>query len=269
MSPLAPAPWASAGRHALASPHAPDPLEPFVRRSRGGGRDRRPRPRGLERARRARRRRRRTRHPRAQRPCRRRPAAGGRTAGLGAARVDLGDLPFTPLDSGQTVDVAGFEVRRSAPAMPPSCRARRSAPTSGTSSRLTASPSTTPATRSRPPTSRDDAAGPHAGLVAEDRGGDRLPARRAPGPGGRHPRRPGQRPGARQHQPLAGHRGRRRLPLARTRHHARRGRLADAPASASSGSSSRPRTSTPPSPSTATRWACRSSSTSPATVAST
>ena len=45
--------------------------------------------------------------------------------------------------------------------------------------------------------------------------------------------------------------------------------VAGSPASASSGSSSRPRTSTPLSPSTATRSACRSSSTSPATAAST
>ena len=47
-----------------------------------------------------------------------------------------------------------------------------------------------------PDVSGDDAAGPHAGLVAEDRRGDRLRARCPPGPGGRHPRRPGQRPGA-------------------------------------------------------------------------
>ena len=51
------------------------------------------------------------------------------------------------------------------------------------------------------------------------------------------------------------------------RHSART--VAGSPASASSGSSSRPRTSTPLSPSTATRSGCRSSSTSPATAAST
>ena len=89
---------------------------------------------------------------------------------------DLGDLAFTPIDPGESAaDRRRLRGRpRSATGTRRSCRARRSAPTSGTSSPLTARPSTTRATRSRSPdVPRDDAAGPDAGLVAEDRGGDR------------------------------------------------------------------------------------------------
>ena len=155
--------------------------------------------------------------------------------------ADLGDLPFTPVDSGQDRRRRG--LRRTGPS---GGRTRRSWPGQEVCANLgyvvTADgesvyhPGDALAVPDVPVTTL---LVPMQALVAEDRGGDRLRARGPPGPGGRHPRRPGQRPGPRQHQPLAGHRGRHGLPLARPWHHARRG-WGDSPASASSGWSSRP-----------------------------